>query len=105
MTWELSLVFAMLAQAWGSDKVFAFLVWVHQQLWITAPLILVTLAHDSVVYPHSRFLLSAIAAFVMWLWWKYRNWPDENKWTRRGRRLKEKVAARGGKLVVEPATA
>lgn len=57
-------------------------------------------ATHSILGPVLRTLADAI--YGLW-WWRSRNWPDD-KWTRRGRRLKEKIAAVRGKLVAVPAT-
>ena len=41
-------------------------------------------------------------ALALWNWWHFRNWPDENRWTRRGRRARSAVARIGARLVVVP---
>lgn len=97
-----------LAYLWSGlpEQVYRFLVWIHQELWIMVPVPLLAFAviMPGVHGPSSRFGASLVVLLVGFDWWYLRNWPDENKWKRRGRRLKEKVAVRGGTLVVESAT-
>lgn len=105
--WWLPLNVAFLGANRLPERVFRFCVWLHQEMWIAVPLPLLVFA---VVMPGVQgwgdHLGGSLLVLILGVdWWYLRNWPDENKWTRRGRRLKEKVAARGGKLVVEPATA
>jgi hypothetical protein len=42
-------------------------------------------------------------ALSLYTWWIYRDWPDENRWKRRGKKLKDAIAIRAGRLVVVPA--
>src|SRR3954466_1664226 len=81
------------------------LVFVHQTLWIGTPVALL-LQLALAPAPHSMldpFWRALGTLYLGWVWWVCRNWPDDT-WTRRGRRLKEKIAALGGKLVVVPET-
>lgn len=104
LLWLWVAVMALVLQGGKLGTLFAFL---HQELWIVGPGVVLALPWNSAqpdTTAADRLLMTVLTAEHLWLWWSLRNWPDENKWTRRGRRLKEKVAARGGKLVVEPAT-
>jgi hypothetical protein len=76
---------------------------IHQEMWLFAPPGLLILLSRA-VHEHHYWAIFVYLVNV-WCWWRYRDWPDdENRWLRRGRKLKEKVAARGGKLVVVPTT-
>jgi hypothetical protein len=73
---------------------------IHQELWIAAPAGLFVAAIQVWRSPQSWMVL--FAAANLWPWWYFRNWPDENRWKRRGRKLKDAVVARAGRLVVVP---
>lgn len=71
----------------------------HQELWIlVAPCILLTAVDDW----HARVWKVPLDAFGLLVWWNVRDWPDENRWRRRGRKLREAVTRRGARLVVVP---
>lgn len=108
LMWWVGLMVAKIAYSLSRDAAFTrFCVFMHQQLWIGMP---VALLLDVVLAPPAHNMLAPLVravlfAYIGWRWWRSRDWPDENPWKRRGRRLKEKVAARGAKLVVVPETA
>lgn len=75
----------------------------HQELWLFAPAGLVYAAVDSWNSPRPWTIV-----FVPWgllIWWWARNWPDDNVWKRRRKKLRDAVKAVGGRLVVVPAGA
>lgn len=43
--------------------------------------------------------------FSLWGWWLLRNWPDDNHWKRRAKKLGSKVKSLGHRLVIAPAGA
>lgn len=74
----------------------------HQELWLFAlPGLLLSLSD----HLRSGGWELVVDVLMLFSWWWYRNWPDENRWKRRGRKLKDAVAERAGRLVVIPATA
>lgn len=76
---------------------------VHQELWLLAPAGLVLTSVEQWHGGHGWYLI--FTAINLWLWWHYRNAPDdENRWKRRGKKTASKVAEAAGKLVVVPAT-
>lgn len=90
----------------SEGRVREFLVFVHQELWPVAPVGYLIMIGGWAVVPHGvvGWLVGlGIVVFAPIFWWGSRNYPDDdNVWKRRGRRLKEKVARAGGKLVVVP---
>ena len=75
--------------------------WMHQELWIAVPpgMLLATIQNW---HGHTPWLV-VFNAWSLYQWWTLRNWPDdENRWKRRGRKLKDAVAERAGRLVVVP---
>lgn len=107
LMWTLALSTGLFAELWQlitarrwAGELRAAAGRVHQELWILAPpgMLLGTVTHW---HSHAPWLI-VFDALSMWNWWVYRNWPDENRWKRRGRKLRDKVAQRGGKLVVVP---
>ncbi len=75
----------------------------HQELWLFAlPGLVVNLIGH---VQHGSTALAAIDLINIAGWWLWRNWPDDNVWKRRGRRVKDAVAERAGRLVVVPAGA
>jgi hypothetical protein len=104
--WFWSLFLARNLPWWRSpSKLRTVLIFLHQQLWIVGLGVSIPFVKD---YPGDGFWARLwdliVVAGVTGLWWGSRNWPDENVWKRRGRRLKNKVSALGGKLVVVPET-
>lgn len=86
------------SQTWG-----AILARCHQEMWLAAaPGIFVVSPVYSFHADGHQWLL-VFDALNAWVWWNARNWPDDNLWKRRGRRLAEKVAESAGRLVVVPA--
>lgn len=101
MVWIVGFSTALLLSTFGkTGRVYDFCVFLHQELWIIAGpgivLSAVTWWDDGLewglIFP----------AFNLLTWWKYRDWPDENRWKRRGRKAKEAIAERAGRLVVVP---
>ena len=73
---------------------------IHQEFWIVAP---PGLLFDAVnTWRGDRPYMIVLNALTLFFWWQYRNWPDENRWKRRGRKLKDAIAVRAGRLVVVP---
>lgn len=103
MVWLVCAGVAIFSKGILPDRLFRVFARLHQELWLWGPLILVTFVHDAATEP-GGFWIVLTTAVHLWCWWSLRDWPDENRWKRRGRRLKEKVAVRGGTLVVESAT-
>lgn len=91
---------AMLSGSAKADKVWRGAAAVHQELWIAAPPGLIFVAVDTWHGPMPWLLF--FNALNLWNWWHYRDWPDENRWKRRGRKAKEAVSVRAGRLVVVP---
>jgi hypothetical protein len=74
---------------------------VHQEVWIAVPPgVLLGTIHDW--HSHTPWLVF-FDALSLYVWWIYRDWPDENRWKRRGKKLKDAIAIRAGRLVVVPA--
>lgn len=73
----------------------------HQELW---PFAFPGIVWSTVNSFNERpwFLIFNALSFVGW--WLNRDWPDENPWKKRGRKAKETIVARGGKLVIVPAS-
>lgn len=106
--WILSLACAMYGQLLcmfrstkKGERVWRACAAAHQELWLFAPPGALLGAVDAWNGP-ARWVL-AFYALGLWMWWKYRDWPDENRWKRRSRKAKEAVAERAGRLVVVPA--
>lgn len=72
----------------------------HQELWIAAPPGIVLAVVES--WHSGLSWMVFFHAVSLYQWWHYRNWPDENRWKRRGRKAVEAVAMRAGRLVVVP---
>lgn len=105
--WWYAVLFAWVTQSRPALSLHRFMVWVHQKLWILVPVGLLSIAWQIPDQPDllTRVFATLSISIVAYTWWAFRNWPDENKWTKRGKRLAAKVAALRGKLVVVPATA
>ena len=73
----------------------------HQELWPVAFPGIVWSAVDNFNDEPWMLIFNALS-FIGW--WAYRDWPDENPWKKRGRKAKETIVARGGKLVIVPAS-
>lgn len=108
MMWSLSLAFALLG--WfislirpGSkllDTAWRAFARIHQELWIVVPPCIALAAVD---HWHDRNYFGLFTdALTLWNWVRLKDWPDENRWKRRGRKLKDAVAERAGRLVVVP---
>lgn len=96
--WFVSYFVALMSHSFGRPIPLA--VRAHQELWLpAAPGFLV----EAVLIWHSSAPWMIICAVVNVLaWWGAKDWPDENKWTKRGRKLKNKIGVlvRGSRLVV-----
>lgn len=74
---------------------------VHQELWLfVPPAILYGTLHD---WHSASPWKIVIDAWALYTWWMMRDWPDENRWTRRGRKARSAVSRIGARLVVVPA--
>lgn len=107
LIWQLSIAGGMLGQiivmlggGQRADRLWRALARVHQELWIVAPPGLI-LGAIHTWHSGTPWLIISYA-FALWQWWHYRDWPDENRWKRRGRKLKDAVTVRAGRLVVVP---
>jgi len=69
----------------------------HQELWIAVPPGIVFWAVDALRDPQVSLLWPGLALLS---WVLYGDWPDDNVWKRRGRKLKDAVTVRAGRLVV-----
>lgn len=75
----------------------------HVWLW---PLAGPGLILDMVTHPVLPHLLSTLLDLVvLWVWWDARDFPDDDQWKRRKRKVKEMVTQLGRRLVVKVATA
>ena len=92
----------ILGGAWKEESWLAFLIFLHRELWpLVPPALVVDIGFRTYSGIAGRVSFIVFGAVVLVQWWETRNWPDdENVWRRRGRRLKEKISALGGKLVV-----
>lgn len=73
---------------------------IHQELWLVAP---VGALSTAVQHWHSHTpWMVVFDVLTLFNWWNLRNWPDENRWKKRGKKAKEAVAVRAGRLVVVP---
>jgi hypothetical protein len=101
--WQFAFIGAAVGYVLRRDaKITSALIRMHQELWIVGGPGLLASAVDSF---HGRWpWMVAFNAWGLVSWWSLRNWPDENRWKRRGRKLKDAVAVRAGRLVVEPAS-
>jgi hypothetical protein len=84
------------------------LVWrasgrIHQEMWPLVPAALLITVNKEWNSP--RPWLIVFDTINLWTWWTLRNWPEDNRWKRRGKQAKEAVAVRAGRLVVVPAGA
>jgi len=108
LVWSLALAFGFVGRIVhtvnGSDRLGR--LWqaaarVHQEAWLfAAPAMLIRISDhvDSIPWYLVIDLCGA------WVWWTTRDWPDdENPWKRRGKRAKDAVTERAGRLVVVPA--
>lgn len=108
--WVLALCAAMigrLAHEIGGkdvlDKVWRGMAQMHQEAWLFAPpgLLIAAVHHWHSDDQKWLFVFDALNLFN---WWYYRNWPEDNHWKRRGKKAKEAIERRAGRLVVVPAT-
>lgn len=74
---------------------------VHQELWLFAPPGGLLAVHERIA--DERWVNAALVLLGCWLWWRDRDWPDDNIWKKRGRKLRDKVRVLAGRLVVSPA--
>jgi hypothetical protein len=109
LCWQMALCAAMVGRLLSTissgggprmDRLWRAFARVHQELWIAAPPGLIAGAAGTWHSKYSWMIISF--AVALWQWWAYRDWPDENRWKRRGRKLKDAVAERAGRLVVVP---
>ena len=111
LSWTVALTAAMfgrvgyLAHPSGLlDAVWRAFARLHQELWLfAAPGILVN-AVESWHTSGEQWLLVA-HGYALYVWWRFRDWPDDNHWRRRARKAREAIARRGARLVVVPAGA
>jgi hypothetical protein len=104
--WSLALALGLVCEQVSTviarfTTAFRFFAFVYQELWIVAPPGILILAADN--WHDHDYLGVAIYVLSLYNWWTFRNWPDENRWTRRGRKLKDAIVVRAGRLVVQPA--
>ena len=106
VTWQNALFMAILLDTFiklgragrRAERVFAACVRIHQELWIAAP---PGIAIGAVMTIHGTHWWTIIFnACTLYNWVLFRDWPDENIWKRRGRKLRDKVTVQDGKLVV-----
>jgi hypothetical protein len=82
------------------DVVWRAFAHMHQELWIAVPPCIAFAAVDNW---HRHFWYGLFCdALSLVIWVQFRDWPDENRWKRRGRKLLDAVAERAGRLVVVP---
>ncbi len=83
-----------------AERVWRAAARIHQELWLFAPpgLLVVVIQTWNSDMP----FMIVFQALTVYGWWVYRDWPDENRWKRRGRKLKDAIAVRAGKLVIVP---
>jgi hypothetical protein len=106
--WSLSLAAALMGHlvsllkpnSQHLDAVWRSFARIHQELWIAVPPCVALAAVDH-WHGHSYFGLF-VDAMTLYNWARFKDWPDENRWKRRGRKLKDAVAERAGRLVVVP---
>lgn len=85
------------------DRACAAAARVHQELWLFAPVGVLFVTTEALDSPHPWTAVAGVGSLA--IWWRARDWPDENIWKRRGRKLRDAVKARAGRLVVVPAAA
>ncbi len=100
LVWALWLMGASIGQSMNA-KHWKIAARMHQGLWPFAFPGIVWSAVDN-FNEQPWFLIFNALSFAGW--WFYRDWPDENPWKKRGRKAKEAIVARGGKLVIVPAS-
>jgi hypothetical protein len=109
--WQLALSTGQMGELWcqlvrSNDRLERF--WraaarVHQEAWLFAPpgfLILTVQA-----WGLNRSWTIPFYAWSLFLWWKSRDWPEENQWKRRGKKMRDAVKVSAGRLIVVPAGA
>lgn len=75
----------------------------HVWLWpLAGPGLLIDLVAHPVL---SRLLGTVVDLVLLWVWWDARDFPDDEQWKRRKRKVKEMVTQLGRRLVVKAATA
>lgn len=106
ITWSLALavglyvqLLSMLAKGNLLEKIWRAAGRAHQELWLFAsPGILIgTSSHL-----HHKPWMLIFDALSMFNWWYFRNWPEDNHWKRRGKKARDAVKVRAGRLVVVP---
>lgn len=83
-------------------SVYRAAVRLHQELWIAAPVGVVGKLFEAEQAGAGDV---GMAVLGVGAWWYLRNWPDDNVWKRRGRRLRERVVEHAGRLAVVPEVA
>lgn len=73
---------------------------VHQEVWLFVPPGLLALSAEA--WSGHHWLIALLLAPAPIVWWRSRNWPEDNHWKRRAKKAKEAVAVRAGRLVVVP---
>jgi len=107
LTWQYTYIAAVLGYALSlqrqsdrAEKIWRALARAHQELWLFAP---PGLLLSVIEIWHSRApWLIVFNAMGVFSWWQSRNWPEDNHWKRRGKKAREAVARRAGRLVVVP---
>ena len=102
--WRWAVLGALLLWVVGrirEGRVLGSLVRIHQELWLFAP---PGLFMDVYRDWAGRYWFGMFFSLFMFVnWWFLRNWPDDNAWKKRGRKLRDKVRAVAGRLKVSPA--
>lgn len=108
--WSMSLAIAMIGRLWCQikdqpfvEKLWRGFAWQHQQLWLFVPPGALIAATEH-WHGQGQSWLVFFDALTLFNWWNFRNWPEDNHWKRRGKKAKEAVERRAGRLVVVPAT-
>lgn len=98
---ELTLIFyPRLATNATAMRLLTTAVRIHQEAWIAAP---VWPAWALIVAAQARDVSGIIwGPLFLFMWWRLRNWPSGNVWKRRGRKARERIAERAGRLTVVP---
>jgi hypothetical protein len=108
--WQTALALAIIGQVCCRIRPTPLIEWlwpvlarVHQEMWLLVPPGVGFAAMEAWQSADRKWTI-IFNALMLFNWWYYRNWPDENVWKRRGRKAKESVARAGARLIVVPAT-